>query len=680
MDNAIIKCFTQHGVTFTQHNSNQSSGVCPFCDKEKFFVNPSNGLWDCKTCAISGNIPRFLYERMKQYRQQFKGKPALELSQNRGLKPQTLTAWGIGYDPATKTYMIPTDGNQKRTVDGILRYQIGGKALGTSGTHLQLMATAALKNSDTVWITEGVWDGGAMLEMLEEREDVYSSPGAGTFPKNAAAMFAGKQRANIVFDNDEAGRKGARRTGNLLNGVVKEVRYLRWPISGGFKDGYDVRDLYRADRKNALTFIEKNLHEVPPTDELPSSTSTAPAVEVPKGTGKGLPYEEVLARYQQWLRGVSPALLDVIFGTIFANRLELDPLWVFLVGPPGCGKTEHLMTVSEADRIECISTLTPHTLISGANFAGGDPSLLPKLNNKTLIVKDFTVILGMQQNAREEIFSILRDAYDGKCEKPFGNGIFRRYKAKFGIIGGVTKQIEAYYQQASVLGERFIRYQIRPTGVAQTIFDAINGAGRETEMRASLKITANEVLSREVNLAQTPPINGDVLNKIASLAQWVALMRGVVQRDKYTGQLSYIPTAEVGTRLAKQFVSLAKGIALFRQSTTITDDIMRVVVQVGKDTAPDRVEATVRQLYVNRNAPMDDDGHHSTTQVGEWTRLPQNTMSFLLQDLEMLKIVRRKPGRTGYWKLDPLIVKWIEDLKAYEQEERYAEQVRAANT
>src|SRR5574343_1344969 len=33
----------------------QERGECPFCGKDKFYLNPTRSVWDCKVCGKSGN-------------------------------------------------------------------------------------------------------------------------------------------------------------------------------------------------------------------------------------------------------------------------------------------------------------------------------------------------------------------------------------------------------------------------------------------------------------------------------------------------------------------------------------------------------------------------------------------------------------------------------------------------
>lgn len=660
-------------MVFVKHGS-QSIGSCPFCGKDKFFANPTNGLWDCKTCIISGNFEAFLERRSKQYQQAFKGSDVvLPLCNNRGLKPQTLKLWGVGWDSEHNVYTIPMNGNTKRTTKDIHRYVLGKKSYSTSGGQLQLIAPLEIKNTKQVWVTEGEWDGMALYECLNGSEDVYASPGAGTFPKNLAGVLDGKDVV-IVFDNDTAGRKGAGRTGALLSGVASSIQYLIWPVNEELKEGHDVRDLYVTLGSEAtLNYIQSHLSKNPPTED---GSVPAAAAEAITPTGEPVDREKIISAYREWLHLKNPEMLDVMFGSVFANRLNIDPLWMFLVGAPGSCKTELLMSLSDAPMIVTTTSVTPPALISGANFSGGDPSLIPKLDGKVLIIKDFTTILNMNITARDEIFGILRDAYDGKIEKHFGNGIHRTYKSRFGIIAGVTPAIDSFAASSSVLGERFLKYRVKQIGKVtigeEAITQAIKNLTHESKMREALRAIAKEVMSRLLSTEHIPTLPHHIEQKILCLAQWVAVLRGVVSREKYTQTVSHKPVAEVGTRLAKQLCALAMGIAVYRQEHEVSEESFRVAAQVAKDTAPDIQEEIVKQLYIRQ-----DRIGYTGSELANWTHIPGTTLTNVLQNMEMLHVLRKQDK--GY-RLNHSIVTLIEKADIYTKEMEYARRLNPVRT
>jgi hypothetical protein len=402
----------------------------------------------------------------------------------------------------------------------------------------------------------------------------------------------------------------------------------------------------------------------------PSPDGVAVASPAPESTGKGLPRADVLKAYRKWLHLPSDEPLDVLFGTLFGNRFDGEPLWLFLVAPPGGSKSELIMSLIKDPNTYATTSLTPHSLISGANFGGGDPSLIPKLNGKVLAVKDFTTILSMNQIARDEIFGVLRDAYDGRTEKHFGNGVIRRYVSKFGIIAGVTPAIEQH--SGAVLGERFLKYTIPTvntlrTGTA-TIRQALNNLTHETIMREELTTAAFQCL--DIKVDRLPTVSVTLIEKFIGVAQFVADMRGMVVREKYTGNVCFRPTSEVGTRLAKQLMKLAMGISLFKREAEVSTETFRTVLHVARDTAPDRVQDVIKQLFIR----FHDGQHHGTKAISDWTHYPQTTILRLLQDMELLRLVAR--NAKGEYRLSRALGELIETLGLYDTETVWFQQAQ----
>ena len=86
-----------------------------------------------------------------------------------------------------------------------------------------------------------------------------------------------------------------------------------------------------------------------------------------------------------------------------------DPVWVFLIGGSGQGKTERLAPLSGMPHVELASTLSGEAALLSATARkdraehahGG---LLRRIGDKgVLIIKDFTSILEMDRTARGQV-------------------------------------------------------------------------------------------------------------------------------------------------------------------------------------------------------------------------------------------------------------------------------------
>ncbi len=667
-----IKAYFHHGVIVSRQTGEELICNCVLCDKENhLYINQTNGKFSCKHCGKAGALPQFLAEIFPRYAQAFLNDPNAQrqLVDDRGIRKSTFRRWNVGLHG--DCYTIPVETPQG--VTDLRWYQLGKKEKACPGADLGLAGSAALpdpnRQKEPVYILEGAWDAMVMdeiLHLMKLEGIVLEMPGAEVFKREWVSMFQGRD-AVCLLDHDDAGRRGSERIQQLLSGTVKKIQFLRWPELKSFHTGFDVRDLYTRydyDPAKTLKFIQKYLGTDPPGHS--GARATTKSLVGAELNGIGLPAEDVVKEYRKWLHMPDVESIDVVFGAVFANRLQGDPLWLFLVAPPGASKSALLMALDSAPLIMTTSSLTPHALISGSHGQGGvDPSLLPQLDGQVLVVKDFTTLLGMNEMQRDEIFATLRDAYDGKSEKVFGNGVRRKYKSHFGLIAGVTPAVQLLASVHSALGERFLRYRIRYMSEAsvarETIGKAISAIGMEEKMQQAMSETAAACLNRAVPSDQTPRLSQGILDQIIGLARWVGLLRGTVEHDRYSGILMYKPSSEVGTRLGKQLAKLAYGIALFHREPEVTPEIYQTLTRVARETCPDRAEALVRTLFLK--------GAMEAKDVARITRLPQGTCSHVLEDLRLLRVVGK--GETGTWDLQPSLRRLMEPLNLYEKEKEW---------
>lgn len=663
-----LKPFTDHHLVLKKGTMNQAVGDCPFCGKEgHFYINPSSKLWDCKVCGARGNLGQYLYKMQRIY-MEFLEDPKNEhiyakLSADRKLPISAFKAWHVGYDPIRNVYTTPVFNGTESLCD-IKKYSIGRKTMSTPGATSGLFNRNKLDHYDDIYLCEGEWDGMALdwlLRLNGVKACAVAVPGALTFKQAWAPWFQGKN-VYCMYDHDGAGEKGQQVVRTRLTGMAKSIKYIHWPDN--FPTGFDVRDWIkygirvkkpRASLTNLLQFLSDSPKlpdykdpEHPTVDEVKKEQERLPI-------NPDLTNEELIATYRKWLYLPSTVVLDIMFGTVFANRLAGDPVWLFFVAPPAGSKSELLMSLSQCEEIYPLTSLTPHALVSGTAWSEGkDPSLLPQLDKKVLVLKDFTTILSMNYTARDEIFGILRDIYDGKTEKNFGNGLRREYKAKFGILAGVTPVIETFATTNQSLGERFLKYRL-PLDTKQSeeakILKAISNVNAELKMRAELCQAAASVLSRSIPEDKyLPKFSEEYVPRVVALAQLCAWMRGVVDRDRYTQQVLYRPSSEVGTRVAKQLVKLAMGIGIFRGTRILEREEYNCIRAVAIDSCPQRVVMTAQALFI----ATDKDGLEmlKTKQIADRTFLPNATVLRIMEDMNLLRMVKRvEVNGEYYWQL-----------------------------
>jgi len=666
-----LKAFKQLGFAPEKVAGNQVLGTCVFCSShDKMYMNPVTKTWDCKKCGRAGGFKSFLHEAVSVFKTNFKGQEAMAFSNARSLSVAAMKKHEFGYNPANDSFILPIYNIDHSDIWDIRVYK-NKKFMSLSGCQVGLFGWDAINaSSDVIWLCEGEWDKIALEMILKENnvdDSVLAVPGASTFKAEWVSLFDGKT-VHVMYDHDDPGKKGASKVAIALATNTKKLKFVHWPKNK--KTGYDVRDylIDTASKKaSRLDRLEKMLKEHPPEIEGNSCIAvTKSATKIDKYSGPYIECDKVCEVYRKWLHLPSTEVLDVMFGTMIANRLDGDPLWLFLVAPPGGTKTELLNSISSAPNTVTTSSLTSKSLVSGANtVGGGDPSLIPKLDHKVLLIKDFTTILNINVIERDSIFGILRDAYDGKTEKDFGNGIHRSYVSKFGIISGVTPAIELYTEGSTSLGERFLRYDIPiphdAKGRHAYLLRAEQNAGKETLMRKELADIGTAVLSH--NFEHIPIIDDKLKNQTIALAQFLAKMRGTVVRDKFTREITHSAFSELGTRIVKQFTKLMYGIGMYRNVSMVDDDIYAIVKHMALSTIPQRLEKIVRYMYEN-----DPECSYKVEDFTKLLKLPSLTCSRLLENLDMLGIVdqRHESLLKTEWTLNEDGIYLIEEGKIYE--------------
>lgn len=631
MDAAIekkLRPFTEHGVIFDHVNSSgQAVGTCPFTNKAlKFYVNVDKLLWDSKVTGQSGNLHQFFEAVFEKYRSAWESskKARLGLAEDRGLPAAAFRPFEIGYRAEDKTYMLALR-NQHGHIVNVKRYQPESKRkhkfVGTSGCPAMLFNVNELtqrRKSARVYLCEGEWDAIALTYLFKKAKVsgvVLAVPGANTFKKEWADLFL-RRDVVMLYDNDEAGIQGEYRAYQSFKSLAKSVEFTHW--EAGLPEGHDVRDwvtkglkLGKASKcwEALLSFFQRRSRvdaakqDASDEDEDVGITEDAELPEVKT-------YRAIDALFNEHFKLKTLEPVAVAYSAMLANALPGDPLWLFMIAPPGTMKTEILTAASLAPFIECKSDMTPATLVSGFNSKGGDPSLMPRLDGKVLVIKDFTTLLSQNPNSREEIFGQLRDAYDGSHEKQFGNGILRKYSSRFGIVAGVTPSIDMLSDNNVTLGERFLSYRVQPDTSAEFIeamnLQAIYNEGREDDIRKALQATVGGYLQRRWFYSRKHLeryLSGskeelEFSRRISTLATLVAGLRAASPKIKFEHDVqAHRPTRENTTRLSKQLVKLAKGLRLFWKRKHYDEAIWRVVRKVGLDSVRDNAARTLRILW-----------------------------------------------------------------------------------
>lgn len=268
----------------------------------------------------------------------------------------------------------------------------------------------------------------------------------------------------------------------------------------------------------------------------------------------GTSLEDVVATFARWLHIPDPSPLYAVLGTVAANRLEGDAVWLLLVGPPGGGKSEFLTALSSLPDGHAAATLTEASLLSGTPKREHDKAakggLLRTIGDFGIIVaKDFGSVLSMNRDSRAALLAALREVYDGAWTRHVGTdgGRTLSWSGKVGLVGGCTPTIDRHHAVMGAMGERFLLLRLPEVDADQQASEALAHAGREPAMRRELAEVVVGLLGS--SLGREPrPRTEDETRRLIALATLIVRARSAVERDGYSREIELVPGSEAPTR------------------------------------------------------------------------------------------------------------------------------------
>lgn len=652
-----IKPFNWLGADLKpQQNSDNWIGDCPFCGgEEKFFVNEERSVFDCKSCGIEGNQITFMTRLASELREATLRRQFVKLGQERGtvkvdghelsypIPVKVLSSFKMVWDDINEGWLVPCFSPKGDTVRSMRRYK-RKQMRAIAGVDLQLGGMERLqlvKKGGKVWLCEGEWDAVAMALLLQEsgrdKDQVVWVPGSNCMREKWAATMSGYDII-AVYDNDTAGEKGALKAYKHCNGVVNSIKFVHWP--DGLPNKFDLRDYIISnlardvDPQKLIKDLESLVEKLPKRMEEHDGDVDADDEEEEDDGKPPASLEEVLATFEanMLMDDELRMALKVMLAVTCSNDMGGDPLWVYIVGPPGAGKTMLLSALQESKRCKFVSTMSPHCLVSGWQGSGAkDPSLIPRLKGKTFVAKDWTEVLSMPGPIQEEIFSTLRGAYDGFVQRPFGNGVMREYRGCFfSMLAGVTNAIHG--SSKASLGERFLKFQMnaKVKGANDIVMSAIANVGKERQIEEDMQEVTKRFL--KLRMVDPPRMPDHFIDRLVALVQLIAILRAQVERDWRGDKLAYRPVPEAGTRLAKQLTKMAIMLAFIEGQEEVKEEQYRIVEKMAFDTAYGFHFDIISTM-------MEMGGQATRKDLVEVAEVPHSTLALKLEDLLILKAV-----------------------------------------
>lgn len=378
-------------------------------------------------------------------------------------------------------------------------------------------------------------------------------------------------------------------------------------------------------------------------------------------------FDELCGRFEEsnyLLTQASRDCLAAVLATNLSNEYKSgDPIWFYLIGPSGSGKTTLIKAIAGLpDRTFFVSKFTGlHSGLAGSGE--NDPTLVRYIQDKTLTVKDWTVVLTLPPGTKDTVYSEMRDFFDGESTAHYRNRVHRSFKdVRFTCIACSTEAVRK--DNYTSLGERFLQIEIiddthsRNKQIAMSttaLSDAMTAEDAVKHGRTTEEIPNADVFRQQytagfiqtcldrINRYGLPFFPEKYKRKIDASADLVSFVRSKVEREGYDKETSYRPRAEIGGRVAQQLHKLAYLLAIVLDKKAVDDEVYRICRKVARDTANGYTFEIAEILYQNQENGL------TRTELASKLRLSPTTVHRRLRDMMELGIAwfEKVPNETG---------------------------------
>lgn len=365
--------------------------------------------------------------------------------------------------------------------------------------------------------------------------------------------------------------------------------------------------------------------------------------------------EEIVDRY-------FPGKFRILETCLSVKAIELIdgvslPFALILVANPGSGKSTILYTVESIGNCYSTKNFTSKSFVSHmANTSEEELKeidLLPKIKNKTLITSELAPIFSGKDDFLKETLGVLTSVLDGKgYSSESGSKGHRGYDEDifFTWIGAVVEISTRVWNLIGFMGPKmyFLRIDEDSSSLKEKrekILRNINGKKYAEKQEDIAKETNNLWSLVKKHLMQNngkiiwdeSKDNHDALDKIVMMAQIVGCLRAYLPTNSTEGtsgsNYGYEkPIVEDAERASHAFYNLARGHAVLYGRNYITDEDLKVVIDVALSSASRERTEMLKLLIKN-------DGFLTSNEIVQNLKVSLSTALRKCKELEMLGLV-----------------------------------------
>jgi len=343
-------------------------------------------------------------------------------------------------------------------------------------------------------------------------------------------------------------------------------------------------------------------------------------------------------------------ILAVGASCYFSNPLML---WMLLVGVPSSGKTDLVRLIKDAESTYYLDNLTQNAFISGERATKSQKvyDLLPQIDKKCLIIKDWTSIFSLDEKMTKKLLGDLVGIYDKEFTKFSSRRGNISYNSAFSQLGCITPAtLNRHTQYMNMVGARFLCYSMPSTsnGDAEKSYESIfNNNDRsliEKEARLYVSSYLNQLIQKPFNVE---PLNKSAQAYLRTTAELMSNCRGIVILQSATfkneegEEIKYYEVSDVQVeepwRAVQQIILLARYLAFVLGKSEVTVEELSIIKEIVISSMPaDRSQAlrTIKK----------QGGIITAKQLSDSDDRSIKTSRRLLDELTALKVLEKVKG------------------------------------
>jgi hypothetical protein len=324
------------------------------------------------------------------------------------------------------------------------------------------------------------------------------------------------------------------------------------------------------------------------------------------------------------------------------GALDADPLWGLLVGAPSSGKTEAIRALDDVAAAK-VDDLTPAGLIgwTGSPTKGKATGLLMQVGEQAFAtISDLSSLLaGSKGGARDDLYALLRRAYDGHVVRSIGSAPKPLvWRGRLTLLAAVTPAIDQYTSHADALGPRWLYIRL----------PSLRGEARRHASRMArehgAQLNANRTRTRALAAAVVEAgaervaaldLSADAEAALDDAAAVACLGRATIERQPHGRRdILSIPIIEETPRIVGQLSLLARGLLAMGLDEPRAVALAR---RAALDTMPQPRRRVLSALATGEPA--------TTAHVAEAASMHWNVARLALEDLEAVGVCARHGDR-----------------------------------